>query len=350
LVEAVLGPIPGYDAPLVEAWVGANTPLTPPFAWTRLTGGHSNLTWRIDDARGRRAVIRRPPLGELLPKAHDMAREWAVLRAIAPSPVPAPEAIGFCADVSVTGAQFYVMGWVEGRPLHNAADTQAFVPEEDRRSLGFSFVDVLADLHAIDPDAVGLGSLGKRDSYVGRQLSTWHKSWTASAGPAELDDPRVHRLQQRLAQHLPIQEPARVVHGDYGLHNCLSREGAVAAVLDWEISTLGDPLADLAYALNRFPDPADGAVPDPASATAPPGFPTRAELAERYAERSGRDLANLAYYRAFNHWKSACILQGVYARYREGKKSAEGVDLAHMAGQISTLLGAAEAAASHAGV
>ena len=262
----------------------------------------------------------------------------------------APEAIAFCADVSVTGAQFYVMGWVEGRPLHNAADTKAFVPEEDRRSLGFSFMDVLADLHTIDPDAVGLGALGKRDSYVGRQLSTWHKSWTASAGPAELDDPRVHQLQQRLLEHLPIQEPARIVHGDYGLHNCLSRDGVVEAVLDWEISTLGDPLADLAYALNRFPDPADGALPDPASATAPPGFPTRAELAGRYAERSGRDLSNLAYYRAFNHWKSACILQGVYARYREGKKSPEGVDLAHMAGQIVGLVGAAEAAASQAGV
>ena len=147
-----------------------------------------------------------------------------------------------------------------------------------------------------------------------------------------------------------MQEPARIVHGDYGLHNCLSRQGAVTAVLDWEISTLGDPLADLAYALNRFADPAEGASPDPAAATAPPGFPTRAELAARYAEGSGRGLANLAYYRAFNHWKSACILQGVYARYREGKKSHEGVDLGQMAGQISTQLSAAEAAAAQAGV
>lgn len=349
MAEAVTGPVPGYDVPAVEAWVAAHTPLTPPFAWTRLTGGHSNLTWRIDDAAGRRAVIRRPPLGELLPKAHDMGREWSVIRAIADSPVPVPEAIGFCEDVSVTGARFYVMGWVEGRPLHNANDTLAFVAEADRRSLGFSFMDVLADLHAIDPDAVGLGALGKRDSYVRRQLSTWLKSWTASAGPAELDDPRVHELERRFVERLPVQEPARIVHGDYGLHNCLAREGAVAAVLDWEISTLGDPLADLAYALNRFPDPDHGSAVDPAAATAPPGFPSRAELAARYAERSGRDLSNLDYYRAFNHWKSACILQGVYARYLEGKKSHEGVDLALMAGQISTQLSAAEAAAARAG-
>ncbi|MBV8684297.1 MAG: phosphotransferase family protein [Caulobacteraceae bacterium] len=350
MVEAVTESVPGYDVPAVEAWIAANSPLTPPFKWTRLTGGHSNLTWRIDDARGRTSVVRRPPLGELLPKAHDMGREWAVISAIGQSPVPVPEAIAFCEDVSVTGARFYVMGWVEGRPLHNADDTRAFVAEEDRRSLGFSFIDVLADLHAIDPDDVGLGSLGKRDSYVRRQLSTWHKSWVASAGPAQLDDERMHRLEERLVQSLPDQGPARIVHGDYGLHNCLSRQGQVSAVLDWEISTLGDPLADLAYALNRFPDPAEGVSPESTSATSPPGFPTRAELADRYAERSGRDLSNLAYYSAFNHWKSACILQGVYARYLEGKKSHEGVDLPLMANQIAALVSAADEAASRAGV
>ena len=202
------------------------------------------------------AVIRRPPLGELLPKAHDMAREWALISALGPTSVPVPAALGFCDDVGVTGQRFYVMGHIDGHPLYNAADTERWVPPPVRQTFAHSFIDVLADLHAVDPDAVGLGDLGKRDSYVGRQLSTWYKSWLASVGPAEYDDPRAHSLQRFLLEHLPEQEPARIVHGDYGPHNCLiGSDGAVAAVVDWEISTLGDPLADLAYALNPWPDP-----------------------------------------------------------------------------------------------
>src|SRR5689334_6648978 len=163
--------LPGYDVPAVEAWIAANVPaLKLPLTWTRLEGGHSNLTYRIDDAAGRRAVIRRPPLGELLPKAHDMAREWALISALGPTPVPVPAALGFCDDPAVTGARFYVMGHVNGRPLYSAADTERLVPVGSRALLAHSFIDVLADLHAIDPDAVGLGNLGKRDNYVGRQL------------------------------------------------------------------------------------------------------------------------------------------------------------------------------------
>jgi aminoglycoside phosphotransferase (APT) family kinase protein len=343
--------IPGYDVPAVEAWIAANVPaLTPPLAWTRLEGGHSNLTYLVEDPRGRKAVIRRPPLGELLPKAHDMAREWALIRALAPTPVPVPAALGFCDDPSVTGARFYVMGHVDGHPLYNAADTNRWAPEPVRTALAHAFIDVLADLHAVDPDAVGLGDLGKRDSYVGRQLSTWRRSWTASAGPADYDDPRAHALQRFLLAHLPEQGPARIVHGDYNLHNCLiGPSGTLAAVVDWEISTLGDPLADLAYALNTWPDPSDAAPPSPDAATSPPGFPPRTALAARYAARTGRDLSHLDYYVGFNRWKSAAIVHGVYARYMEGKKGAEGVDLAGLRAQIDRSLTAAETALSRLG-
>ena len=320
---------PGYDIAAVEAWLAAHLPsLTPPLQWTRLEGGHSNLTFLLVDAQGRRSVIRRPPMGELLPKAHDMAREWAVIGALAKTKVPVPAALAFCDDVTVTGALFYVMGCIDGHPLYSADDAQRWVPPHLRQTLAHSFIDVLADLHSIDPDSVGLGSLGKKDGYIGRQLKTWYRSWNASIAGAQLDDPRAHALQQFFLQHLPEQGPARIVHGDYGLHNTLvGADGRVAAVVDWEISTLGDPLADLAYALNQWAEPDDPPSVRGVPPTSLPGFPTRRELAQRYATRTGRDLALLDYYIGFNRWKSAAIVHGVYARYLEGKKSSAGVDL-----------------------
>ncbi len=319
----------GYDVVAVDAWVAEKIPaLVPPFKWTRLEGGHSNLTYQIDDARGTGAVIRRPPQGQLLPGAHDMSREWALISALGQTAVPVPDAMAFCQDIEVTGARFYVMGLIDGKPLYNADDTLSQVPEDRRSILAHSFIDVLSDLHALDPDEIGLGELGKKDSYVRRQLKTWYRSWTSSIAGAGFDDPRAHELQKYFLNHLPEQEKARVVHGDYGLHNCLvGADSLLAAVVDWEISTLGDPLADLAYALNQWPDPSDDFPMDPEAATAVPGFPTRTSLAARYAENTGRDLSNLDYYVGFNRWKAACILHGVYARYMEGKKSTEGVDL-----------------------
>ena len=309
----------GYEVPAVEAWIARNVEgLTPPFKWTRLEGGHSNLTYRLDDVHGRQAVIRRPPLGELLPKAHDMSREWRVISALGPTRVPVPEAFGFCESPGVTGAWFYVMGLVNGRPLYSSLDTEAWVSAANRGRLAHSFFDVLADLHDLDPDELGLGDLGKKEDYVGRQLKTWYRSWMASIEPADYDDPRAHELKDYFLEHMPEQGPARLVHGDYGLHNCLvGPDSVVAAVVDWEISTLGDPLADLAYALNQWAEPGEQVTGGPGGATAVPGFPPKAELAERYAERTGRDLSMLDYYIGFNRWKTAAIVHGVYARYME---------------------------------
>ena len=339
----------GYQVRAVEDWVRQNVPeLTPPFDWIRLEGGHSNLTYQIDDQNGRSAVIRRPPEGELLPKAHDMSREWALIKALSTTNVPVPKPYGFCEDPDVTGAWFYIMGLIDGKPLYNSEDTQGLVPQSKRETLAHSFFDALADLHQVDPDAVGLGELGKRDSYVGRQIKTWYRSWTSSVSGANFDDDRAHTLQAYFLEHLPDQGPIRVVHGDYGLHNCLfGTDCTVAAIVDWEISTLGDPLADLAYALNPWPDPSDKRPSAPESATSLKGFPPRSALAQRYEDRTGRDLSNLPYYVAFNRWKSACIVHGVYARYMEGKKSTEGVDLETLRTRIDLSLELAAEAIDH---
>ncbi|SVE10771.1 uncharacterized protein METZ01_LOCUS463625, partial [marine metagenome] len=204
----------GYQIAAVEQWARENVPsLTPPFTWTRLEGGHSNLTYRIDDNNNQPAVIRRPPQGQLLPKAHDMGREWAIISALQDTPVPVPAAYGFCENPDVTGAWFYIMGLVDGRPLYNSEETLAWVPEQRRTRLAHSFIDVLADLHSVDPDKVGLGNLGKRDSYVGRQLKTWYRSWTSSIQGAQFDDPRAHDLQNFFLDNLPDQGPIRIVHG-----------------------------------------------------------------------------------------------------------------------------------------
>lgn len=197
----------GYDVPAVEAWIKENVPLlSPPLKWIRLEGGHSNLTYQIEDSNGNTAVIRRPPQGKLLPKAHDMSREWSLISALGPTEVPVPSALGFCESPDVTGAWFYVMGLVDGHPLYNADDTNAWVPEERRTILANSFIDVLADLHALDPFEIGLGGLGKTDSYVGRQLKTWYRSWTSSIEGASFDDPRAHELQEYFLANLPDVE------------------------------------------------------------------------------------------------------------------------------------------------
>jgi len=336
----------GYDVVAVTAWIERHIPsLSPPFEWSRLEGGHSNLTYLLTDSRGRKAVIRRPPQGELLPKAHDMGREWAIISALGPTAVPVAPALGFCPGAEVTGAHFYVMGHVEGKAMYTAEDTLNWVPLERRESLAWSFFDVLADLHELDPDAIGLGDLGKKEHYIARQLKTWYRSWTSSCDAAGFDDARAHALQQFLEANIPEQGPARVVHGDYGLHNCLVNENStIAAVLDWEISTLGDPLADLAYALNQWTLPGDINPVKAGTGSAVEGMPSRESLAARYAARTGRDISGLDFYIGFNWWKSAMIIHGVYARYMEGKKSTQGVDVDDLRARVLRSLDQAEAA------
>ncbi len=322
---------PGFDIARVESWVEENVSnLVPPFTWTRLTGGHSNLTFALVDQEGTSAVIRRPPEGKLLAKAHDMGREYKVICGLADTPVPVPTAYGFCTDERLTGANFYLMSMVEGRAMFDADDVEEWLDHAARLQMAHSFIDTLAALHAVDPASVGLDDLGRPDGYVSRQLRTWYGSWTASTDGAGYDDQRIHLLHELLVSAVPAQGQARVVHGDFGPHNCMvDQSGQVTAILDWEIATLGDPLADLAYALNGWGDAeVEGDVGLlPGGATTAPGFPGNRVLATRYADRTGADLKDLAYYRCFNYFKTACILHGVYARYLLGQKSSEGVDL-----------------------
>jgi aminoglycoside phosphotransferase (APT) family kinase protein len=337
------GAVVGFDVPVVEAWMAAHTRVEPPCEWRRLEGGHSNLTYELTDATGEQYVIRRPPQGELLPKAHDMHREFRIIDALYPVGVPVAEPIGFCDDRDVCDRHFYVMGKVGGEALYTAEQTAPRLDHAARGRVGESFMAVLAHLHSIDPDDVGLGELGRHDGYVLRQLRTWYGSWTSSAAAADYDDPRVHALYDRLIAEVPEQGPARVVHGDYGVHNVMvDASGEVVAVLDWEIGTLGDPLADFAYALNAWAEASDGANAAAVAPTALPGFASRDDLIRSYGERTGADLSQLGYYRGFNSFKTACIVHGVYARYRLGMKSTEGVDMPGLFARILTSIELAE--------
>lgn len=319
--------LPGIDVDAVTAWMAEHVGTSGPLEFRRLAGGHSNLTYRVTDAAGRVVVLRRPPLGELLPTAHDMGREWAIVDALQDTPVPVAESLAFCESGDVTGAHFYVMGYVEGVVMHAAEQAEAAYDEPQRRRAGEHFVEVLAALHAVDPDDVGLGELGRKEGYLARQLKRWGSQYQASKTQ---ERPEMDRVTRWLGDHVPEQGPARVVHGDYRLGNCLTGpDGTVQAVLDWEIATLGDPLADMGYVLATWPEPGES-VPAAGGAVAPstlPGFPTRAELVERYEAASGTDLSGIDYYVAFAAWKSAAIAEGVYARYLQGALSTEGIDL-----------------------
>jgi len=308
----------GIDTNGIESWFALNVPsASPPLSFERIAGGHSNLTFRVRDAGGHSWALRRPPLGKRLGSAHDMAREHKVVSALGATDVPVAPVVGLCEDESVSGeAPFYVMEFVEGPILRGVAEAEIFPERGDRVAIAHRVADTLAAIHAVDPDAVGLGDLGRKEDYVARQLRRWQGQWEKSK-TREL--PAIDSVHERLSARIPAQGPATVVHGDYRLDNMiLTPSGEVAAVVDWELCTLGDPMADVGLLMAYWPSPeqADIALGQPANLA--PGFPTREALAARYAERSGRDLADLDFFVALGYWKLAIILEGVYARYTAG--------------------------------
>jgi len=319
----------GIDVPPVSAWLAEHVEgATPPFRFDLIAGGHSNLTYRVTDDRGVRVVLRRPPLGHVLPSAHDMGREHRIISALGPTPVPVAPALGYCNDESVNGAPFYVMGYVDGRVIRDADAAEHGLSVEARQTAGDDIVDTLVAIHAVDPDAVGLGDLGRHDGYISRQLKRWYGQWNASKTS---DLPAVDRVHDALLERIPEQGPVAVVHGDYRLDNCmLDADGRVLAVLDWEICTLGDPLADVGLLQVYWTGPDDERSAWAGLGTTAAGFPNRADLLDRYAKVSGRDIAAIEFYVAFAFWKLACILEGVYARYIGG--ALGDIDRDHVAG------------------
>lgn len=301
----------------MESWFEATVPeVELPLAFEQIAGGRSNLTYSVTDAAGRRWALRRPPLGKELGSAHDMGREHKVVSALGPTEVPVAPIAGYCTDDSVNGAPFYVMEFVEGPILRARADADLF-DENDRRLIGERVVDTLAQIHSLDPDEVGLGDLGRKEDFVARTLHRWHGQWQKYS---TREIPLVDEVHERLGKRIPEQGPAAIVHGDYRLDNMILKpSGDVAAVVDWELSTLGDPLADVGLLLVYWGEDGDELIPLMEPATMAPGFMGREEVKQRYAERSGRDLSQIDFYVALGLWKLAIILEGVYARYSQGQ-------------------------------
>lgn len=338
----------GIEPVRVSAWFAANIPgVAPPLSFERVAGGRSNLTFVVSDQAGSRYVLRRPPTSHLLPTAHDMSREYRIISAMGPAGVPVAPALGLCTDDAVNGAPFYVMGFVDGIIARTQDEVEANLDAVARWRAGFALIDTLAQIHAVDPDGAGLGDLGRKEGYIARQLRRWYANYEAArdsyGGTTSAD---VDELHEALAARIPEQGPASVVHGDYRLDNCMmAASGDVLAVLDWELCTLGDPLADLGQLLVYWAEPGERAALGSA-ATAAPGFPSRAELIQRYAASTGRDLDQLDFYVAFAYWKLACILEGVYARYVAGAMGDDGFDVGGYPNSIAWLGSQARQAAS----
>lgn len=293
-----------------------------------IAGGRSNLTYRLD-LTGGPIVLRRPPLGHVLPTAHDMSREYRVLSALTGSAVPVPRPMVICQDTAVVGAPFYLMHYVDGVVLRTLEDGERVTPRQ-AAELSELLASMLATIHGVDTQAAGLSTFGRPAGYLARQLSRWQRQWELSNTRPM---PGYDELVARLTAGLPSSAEGTLVHGDFRLDNTLVRLGtpaSIAAVVDWEMSTLGDPLADLGLTLSYWAEQGD----DPewlnanalAAITSLPGFYSRAQFAARYAELTGRDVADLGYYIAFGHFKLAVVLEGIHARFLQHQTVGEGFE------------------------
>jgi aminoglycoside phosphotransferase (APT) family kinase protein len=326
----------GVDLERLRPWFvehvdqAADAPLTAEL----IAGGRSNLTYGISDGT-HEWVLRRPPLGHVVATAHDMGREYRVIAGLADTDVPVPRVFAFCDDADVNGAPFYIMERVDGRILRSPEDMQAITPDDARRCSN-ELIDVLARLHSVDYEAVGLGDFGRPDGFLARNVARWGKQWEANKTRelASIDD-----LAARLHAALPESGPPSIVHGDYRLDNTmLSNDdaGRVIAVLDWEMSTLGDPLTDLALFLVYWGGEAGPAIASGQATSSVPGFLTRDEIVARYAEQSGRSVEHLDFYLVFAMYKLAVILEGINARFLMGKTLGDGFDaMGEMVAQLA---------------
>lgn len=321
---------PGIVRPALDTWLAAHVEgAAGPLEYTLVAGGHSNLTFRVDAPGGRRFALRRPPLGNYPPSAHDVAREHRVMQALASTDVPVPRMLALCSDVAVLGAPFFVMAWVDGVVVDEPAGVERWLPvPATRERTAFALVDALAAIHGVDVDAVGLGDLGARADYLSRQLERMRRVWDRTK-TREL--PLIEDLHRRLVAHRPPQHHTGLVHADYRLGNVILRpaDGLPAAVLDWELCALGDVLSDVGALLINWDLPDD---PWPDVWMRPPptrlgGFPSREAMIERYARRTGFQLHAIDWYRAFAYWRIAVLAEGMKRRYESGSMSSQATDL-----------------------
>ncbi|GGB44008.1 acyl-CoA dehydrogenase [Flexivirga endophytica] len=315
--------LPGLDLQGLQRFLADATPglLNGPLSAELIVGGKSNLTYIVTDG-AREVVVRRPPLGHVLATAHDMTREHRVMAALADTPVPVPRMYAACTDTDVIGAPFYVMERVAGTPFRTADELNP-LGQQRIRTIADAVTDTLVALHDVDPAAVGLGDFGRPDGYLERQVHRWRRQMQDSKSRELAGEEELH---QRLASAIPASSGATIVHGDYRMDNTLIDDSdRVAAVLDWEMATLGDPLADVALMLvyQALADVAPGAVSTVSRAT---GHPTRAEIVQRYSERSGRDVSHLAFHEALAYYKLAAILEGIYFRHQHGQTVGAGFE------------------------
>jgi aminoglycoside phosphotransferase (APT) family kinase protein len=322
----------GIDLAALRVWFPQHVAASrAPLEVSLISGGHSNLTYRVDDANGGIFALRRPPLGDIPRSAHDVLREHRILSALQRTAVPVPCVEAVCRDLTVIGAPFYVMRWVDGR----IADRLALVDEilattQARRRAAISLIDGLADLHRLDVDLIGLGDLGRREEYLPRQLERLRRVWDKTR---TRDLPIIESLHARLLERKPPQRYTGLVHADYRLGNLmLGADGRIAAVLDWELCALGDVLTDLGHLLDNWDEPADS-WPNVWMEIAPTragGFPSREELVARYAQKTGFEVSNLDYYRAFGYWRIAVIAEGMKRRYESGAMGTHTADSADL--------------------
>lgn len=306
----------GIDAVAVTRWLRERVEVAEPLSWHTIAGGRSNLTYRVTDAAGHRWVLRRPPLHLVLKSAHDVGREYTIMAALADTAVPVPPVVGHEPGDEVTGAPFYVMDHVAAHVVRKPEDAAA-LDTSARKRTARELAEVLARLHAIEPDDVGLGDLGRREDYLARQLHRWRGQYDKGRSR---DVVGIESLHGRLQASIPVQQGAAIVHGDYRLDNVMvNDDGHIVAVLDWELCTLGDPLADLGM-LAVYWDPLgrDEGLPLIPAAAAIDGMGEFSDVVARYAATSARDLSQLDWYRSFGYWKLAVILEGVLARVLAG--------------------------------
>jgi aminoglycoside phosphotransferase (APT) family kinase protein len=324
------------DEASLGAWLEANVEgFSGPYTLTKFPSGQSNPTYKITATSGE-YVLRRKPFGQLLPSAHAVDREYRLLSALYPLQFPVPEPLALCGDPDIIGAIFYVMELAKGRPYSDGA-----LPDFDpatRHRMYEQLVDTLADLHTIDPVAADLGDFGKPGNYFERQVMRWTRQYRDS----ETDYiPEMERLIAFLPETLPEQSRTAIVHGDYRIDNVVfDGDGTLTAVLDWELATLGDPLADFSYLAMQWVMPADGGAGLAGLDLRPLGIPTLDEVVKRYSERSGVPVVNkLDWYFAYNLFRLAGIVQGIKKRVLDG--TASHAQAAEMAKRVPMLASAA---------